>query len=221
MMPRVVEPELMDELLQAQAYAEADFDAPHGEIVDHFARVFGNVEGGEMLDLGCGPADVTLRFARRYPRLRIDGVDGAAAMLEHGRRRIARAGLTNRVRLTQCVLPTDSLPRAAYGTVISTSLLHHLHEPAVLWKTVKHAAAPAARIFIADLLRPRNAQIARELVAQYSADEPPVLRRDFYNSLCAAFTVEEVRAQLIEAGLEQLAVEAVSDRHLIIWGVCA
>jgi hypothetical protein len=41
------------------------------------------------------------------------------------------------------------------------------------------------------------------------------LRRDFYNSLLAAFTVEEVRLQTADLNLT---VEEISDRHLFVYG---
>ena len=41
---------------------------------------------------------------------------------------------------------------------------------------------------------------------------------DYLHSLCAAFTVDEVRGQLTGAGLDALGVEAVSDRHLLVAG---
>jgi hypothetical protein len=55
-------------------------------------------------------------------------------------------------------------------------------------------------------------------VDQYAPDEPDVLRRDFYNSLCAAFTPGEIADQLDAAGLDGYAVEPVTDRHLVITG---
>jgi hypothetical protein len=45
-----------------------------------------------------------------------------------------------------------------------------------------------------------------------------VHRLDFYNSLRAAFEVEEVEAQLRAAGLDGFTVRAVSDRHLVVTG---
>jgi SAM-dependent methyltransferase len=219
MIERVTEPELMDDPRQAWAYAQADFEQPHNEIIGRFARVFAHTDiNDDVLDLGCGPADITVRFARRYPRCHIDAVDGAQAMLNHGRARIEQAGLSDRIRLLHYVLPACDLPRAHYATILSNSLLHHLHDPMGLWATVKQAAASAARIFIADLMRPDSLQAARALVEQYAADEPEILQRDFYNSLRAAFTVDEVKAQLAAAGLNNLKVEAISDRHLVAYG---
>jgi SAM-dependent methyltransferase len=218
-MERILESELMDDPDQARAYAQGDFEAPHNEIISHFVRVFADVDVvGKVLDLGCGPADIAVRFARRYPHCHIDGVDGARSMLMLGRDRIKQAGLAGRIRLSHQVLPTDSLPPARYATVISNSLMHHLHDSMVLWSTIKHAAAPTARVFIADLMRPVSSRAARALVEQYAAGEPPILQRDFYNSLCAAFTPDEVTAQLAAAGLNSFHVEAIDDRHLAAWG---
>jgi hypothetical protein len=52
----------------------------------------------------------------------------------------------------------------------------------------------------------------------YSPDEPEILRRDFYNSLLAAFEPKETRQQLAEAGLTELVVKEISDRHMLIFG---
>ena len=70
-----------------------------------------------------------------------------------------------------------------------------------------------------DLLRPDSRERAQQLVDCYAANEPDVLRRDFYNSLLAAYRLEEISAQLAAAGLAlALRVEVVSDRHFIAFG---
>jgi cyclopropane fatty-acyl-phospholipid synthase-like methyltransferase len=217
-MDRVPEPELMDEPAQALAYACADFSAPHDAFVARFRRCFPDFGGSEVLDLGCGPADVTIRFARAYPHARLTGVDGAAAMLELGRQAVATAGLAARIRLTQMRLPAANLPGSRYDALISNSLLHHLADPVVLWDAVRAAAAAAAAVFVMDLLRPPSREAAVALVNLHAGDAPEVLRRDFFNSLLAAFRPEEVRLQLAAAGLSGMRVEIASDRHLIAYG---
>ena len=53
----------------------------------------------------------------------------------------------------------------------------------------------------------------------YSAAEPELLKRDFFHSLCAAFTLAEVASQIGEAGLAgALRCEMISDRHWAAWG---
>jgi len=71
---------------------------------------------------------------------------------------------------------------------------------------------------VMDLRRPRNRRAARDLVELHSPDEPAVLKQDFENSLCAAFTSSEVAGQLEAAGLEGLDVSEPTDRHLIVAG---
>ena len=56
------------------------------------------------------------------------------------------------------------------------------------------------------------------LVAEHAGDESALLQEEFYRSLLAAYRPDEVRAQLAEAGLANLEVAAVSDRHLDVWG---
>lgn len=218
-MDRIPEPELMNDVVQAQAYAAADFSEPHTHFVTLFAEKFPELAvAGSVLDLGCGPGDVTRRFARAYPACRVHGIDGAANMLALGREANKQAGLAARIDLFEVELPCQDLPLSQYDVVISNSLLHHLHDPLVLWRSLQQFAAPGAPVFIMDLRRPGSAQTAQELVTTYAANEAEVLREDFFASLCAAFTPAEIQAQLIAMHLGDLQVESVSDRHLIIFG---
>lgn len=70
-----------------------------------------------------------------------------------------------------------------------------------------------------DLCRPATRNEAVALMECYAADEPQVLRRDFFNSLLAVFEPDEVRLQWVEADLNSLRVEVVSDGHLAIIGL--
>jgi SAM-dependent methyltransferase len=216
---RVVEPELMEGEAQAAAYAQADFAEPNALFCRHVAARVRGVRCRRVVDLGCGPADIPLRLARRHPGWRFDAVDGSAAMLAHARRAIDAAGLSERIRVHRARLPGARLPRGAYDLVLSNSLLHHLHDPAVLWAEVVRLGRRGAVVVVMDLVRPASARAARAIVDRYAAGEPDLLREDFYRSLRAAFTPAEVRRQLARAGLSGLAVEAVSDRHMLVSGV--
>ena len=218
-MQRLPEPELMDDAAQVAAYDRADFEAAHRAIVEHFHRVFPHIETvNTLLDLGCGTADIAIRFAQRFPACKIDAIDGAPTMLQHAKTRIQHAQLENRISLHELRLPKCELPDSHYAAIVSNSLLHHLHDPQHLWSSVRRYAGPDTAIFIADLLRPDSLQSARKLVQCYASDEHEILQRDFYNSLLAAFTVDEVTLQLDRARLRGLQVEQISDRHLLIHG---
>ncbi|MCI5121436.1 MAG: SAM-dependent methyltransferase, partial [Candidatus Electrothrix sp. AUS4] len=87
----------------------------------------------------------------------------------------------------------------------------------VLWQTIREYVAPEGAVLVMDLFRPESTEAARNLVAQYAADEPEILRKDFYNSLLAAFRPDEIEVQLKQTGLD-FCCEKVSDRHVAVWG---
>ncbi|WP_295884096.1 class I SAM-dependent methyltransferase [uncultured Thiohalocapsa sp.] len=220
-MKRRPEPELMDGPEQARAYAEADFSEPN----ELFLRLLtelapGDLDGCRALDLGCGPADIVIRLLRRWPRLHCDALDGSQAMLDLARAAIdALPDVVARARLLCDKLPSGRIEPGAYDLILSNSLLHHLHEPQVLWRSIRAAAKPGALVLVMDLTRPASAGQAAALVETYAADAPEVLKQDFRNSLHAAFEPAEVTEQLRAAGLAgQLSVNVVSDRHLAVWG---
>jgi SAM-dependent methyltransferase len=216
---RIPEPELMDDAAQAQAYAQADFAEPNARFVGYFEEFYPELRTGSVVDLGCGPGDIVLRLATRQPHLVVHGLDGSAAMLHHASERLREEpGLGGRVQFVEGLLPGAVLPLPAYDAVVSNSLLHHLHDPAVFWNAVRELAAPGAAVLVMDLFRPASEAAAAAIVRRYAAQEPDVLQRDFHASLCAAFEPDEIRAQLRAARLDTLEVRTVSDRHVLVTG---
>jgi trans-aconitate 2-methyltransferase len=219
-MQRIPEPELMDEPCQVQAYAAADFDRSDQAMVDQMAERCGGDGGDRVVDLGCGPGNITFRLAHRWPDADVLGIDGAARMVAIARQRLANEGLQTRLRFEQALLPLppDHAWSGTCSAVVSNSLLHHLHNPQVLWQAVHQLAADHGWVYVQDLRRPSSPAAVDLLVDQEMADAPDVLRRDYRASLHAAFTPAEVKTQLQQAGLSGLTVEAHQDRYLVVWG---
>jgi ubiquinone/menaquinone biosynthesis C-methylase UbiE len=215
-MDRVLEPEIMDGELEAAAYARADFSDSNQWYVEHLIREFGK-HLNDVIDLGCGPADVPVRIAKAHPAARVTAVDGSAEMLKIAAQAVSAAQVEDRVTLHQGLLPGLALLEHTFDAILCKDMLHHLPDPQVLWGEAKRLARPGAVMYVMDLMRPDSPLEAREIVEMVSANEDPILKEDFYNSLCAAFTVEEIRAQLRAANLN-LHVEQVTDRHMRIKG---
>jgi SAM-dependent methyltransferase len=215
----------MDDPAQARAYAEADFAAVNQGFVDRLRALFPGLAAGTIVDLGCGPADIALRLARALPAARVVGVDASPAMLELGRAALAAASdapgrdAAARVELLPGRIPGLPLGAGSAAAVVSNSLLHHLPDPRVLWEEARRLAAPGAPILVMDLRRPESEAAARRIVDEAGCSDDPLLVRDFYASLLAAFTLDEVRAQLRAAGLAHLESAQVSERHLLVWGL--
>ncbi len=211
----------MNGVMQAEAYANADFAQPNILFLDTFARCFPNFHGEWMIDLGCGPADIPIRFAGAYPELQLVAIDGADAMIELASRAVARAGMTSRIRTIRWRLgqePPPAVSRRSFDAAVSNSLLHHMADPQILWRTIKRCVKPDAPVLVMDLERPKDESRARDVVERHSGNEPAILKCDFFHSLLASYRVEEVRAQLIDAGLGHFEVHRLGDRHLVAYG---
>jgi ubiquinone/menaquinone biosynthesis C-methylase UbiE len=217
-MQRTPEPELMNEQEQAAAYAAEDWSEAHGKIPPYFRERFPDFKSGRVIDLGCGPADVTIRFVKAFPQVTVVGVDGSEAMLSFGRKAVSKEGLDSRITLEKRFIPDPSIETKSFDAAISNSLLHHLADPSVLWHTCKLAVKPGSPVLIVDLVRPRDPEAAARLVKEHAQGAPPVLERDFVASLHAAYTVDEVRRQITAAGLPHFKVDHVDELHFVAWG---
>ncbi len=216
-MDRILEPEIMDDPEQAAAYARANFEKENQTFVALFREYFSDLTEGHILDLGCGPADIPVRLARALPRCRVTGVDASPPMICLAREAVQAAGLADRITLRCERIQQVTLPEPAEAAV-SNSLLHHLPNPLQFWYKLKQVVKPGGCVLVMDLFRPESPEAAQAIVDRYAAGEPAILRRDFYNSLRAAFTEEEVAAQLAELNLTRLLVDVIDDRHWVVRG---
>ena len=155
MMNRILEPELMEDMQQALAYAHADFATSHQLRVTWFHERFGmGSQPASILDLCCGGGDMTFRFARAFPSARIVAVDGSQAMLDIAIQDVkAEPELGGRIQFTKAFLPSDDIPQRNYDLVMSHSALHHFHNPLALWETIRVHARPRTMVFVSDLRR--------------------------------------------------------------------
>jgi cyclopropane fatty-acyl-phospholipid synthase-like methyltransferase len=218
-MERRPEPELMDSEEQTQAYAAADFEESNELFAGSLLTLFPKLpDAGHLADLGCGPADICIRMAKRLPGWRITGIDAGENMLKRADEAVRALGLNDRIALRQAYLPDPDLGHKMFDAITSNSLLHHLPDPMTLWESARQLGRDDAPVMVMDLLRPADEVAAAGLVEAYAADAPPILREDFYNSLLAAYTVTEITQQLERAGLGHFEVTRPSDRHWLAAG---
>jgi ubiquinone/menaquinone biosynthesis C-methylase UbiE len=203
---------------QAYAYSWANFTELHPVMVERFRECYPEFGGGWLLDLGCGTADMTIRFAQAYPELVLLGVDGSDSMLAYGAKAVSALGLDRRIVLEKHLLPDPELEHGAFDAVISNSLLHHVADPVALWRAAARCARQGAPVMSMDLRRPETEDAAERLVGCYAHRAMPVLKQDFFQSLCAAYTVEEIEDQLQAAGLRGFRVEAIGNCQVLVWG---
>ena len=217
-MNRTLEPELMEDDAQVQAYAAADFSQENQGFVDLFREYFPDFSEGHVLDLGCGPGDIPIRLARAVPGCRITAVDASAPMIRLAEETVRHAGLSDRITF-RCERFQDLAGANIADAAMSNSLLHHVPNPLQFWHKLRVAVKPGSPVLVMDLLRPESPEEAQAIVDRYAAGAPDILRRDFYNSLLAAFTEDEISAQLAQMNLTRLIIDVPDDRHWVVGGM--
>ena len=86
-MDRVKEPELMDTFEQAYAYADADFSSSEESLVNGLENYLKikklDLDSKSLIiDIGCGPGNISEKLSVRWPSVQIIGIDGSKEMLE-------------------------------------------------------------------------------------------------------------------------------------------
>ncbi len=211
MLPRVLEPEVMDTPDEARDYDAMD----HGQVNRAFVNdllAFWSAHGS-VLDIGTGTAQIPIELCRRNAAVRVVGVDLAEHMLAVGRANIRRAGLDARIVLHCFDAKQLPLQSAAVDAVISNSIVHHIPEPVLVFAEVARVIAPGGIVFVRDLVRPASNQAVQALVDAYARDANQHQRKMFEDSLRASLTLDEVRGLVQDLGFDPGGVAPTSDRH--------
>lgn len=222
LLPRILEPEVMDSEQEARDYDAMDHrDVNAAFCVDLLAvRPCPRL----VLDAGTGTALIAIELCRRSPEVRVEAIDLAASMLAQATRNVEREGMGGRIRLLKMDAKATHLPGGAFDTVISNSLAHHVPDPVALLTELWRLVGEGGALFVRDLARPHDAAGVAELAARYApapdVDALPEVgamqarQRDlFVASLHAALTADEVRAMVAPLGIPDGAVRMTSDRH--------
>ena len=226
MIPRTLEPEVMESAEEAAEYDGMDHAGVNEAFVDDvLAAVQAAGWGGDgarpvaVLDVGTGTARIPIALARRGVSVRITALDLSDEMLTLARRNVEAAGLGSRIELAKGDGKRLPFGDAGFDIVLSNSIVHHIPDPAPALAEMLRVLRPGGLLFVRDLLRPETeAEVAR-LVETYAAGESDRSRGLFRDSLRAALTVDEVRGLLAGVGLPPGMASQSSDRHWTIAGV--
>ena len=211
MLPRTLEPEVMDTAAEA-----ADYDAmDHRQVNALFVADFLAVEPqpGRVLDVGTGTAQIPIELCRQHATAEVVGVDLAEHMLRVGRANVERAALTGRVDLQRVDAKGLPFPDGSFDAVISNSIVHHIPAPRGVLAEMVRVVRPGGVLFVRDLLRPTDEAAVQYFVATYAGDANEHQRRMFADSLRAALTLAEERDMVASLGLPPADVRQTSDRH--------
>jgi ubiquinone/menaquinone biosynthesis C-methylase UbiE len=215
LLPRVLEPELMDSVDEAEEYDRIDHQMVNERFVADFlsAARTSVTTSRVVIDVGAGTARVPIALCGAWAGSRVMAVDMATSMLRTGVKNVRRATLDSRILCTLADARRLPLPDGAAPFVISNSLIHHIADVETVLREMTRVTAPGGVLFVRDLFRPATAGDVEQLVSRYAAYETPLQRALFDASLRAALTCDEVREVVGRLPLRHATVVASSDRH--------
>jgi ubiquinone/menaquinone biosynthesis C-methylase UbiE len=199
-LPRVPEPEVMDDAEQVEAYASAAAQEWLNKIddsfVEHASRLVQGRPRGRALDIGAGPGQIALKLALKLSLWKIIGVDRSQKMIDEALAKLtASPAATGRLEFRVADGNRLDFPNATFELVICNSVLHHLAEPQKLLSELARVAKPRGAILLRDLRRPSRLQYALHVRwhGRHYAGKMFQLYRD---SVRAAYTVPELQKLL-------------------------
>jgi len=211
MLPRILEPEVMDTLEDALDYDTMDHSEVNQRFVEDFIRAGGTCD--LTLDLGCGTALIPILLARRLPSVRVVAVDYSQNMLVLGRRHVIDENLEAAFLLLRTDAKYLPFADATFSQVMSNSLIHHLANPKAALTEAYRVTKVGGLLFFRDLARPKDKETLEHLVRLYAGDANRHQQQLLADSLAAALTVEEMAELVRDFDLSANSLSMTSDRH--------
>ncbi len=210
---RVPEPMVMNEPESVAQFHAGGAESPGMlAVYDFSARALNTLlpEGAHLLDLGVGSGRALAHIARLRPDLHVTGVDLAPNMLAAARRLLESEGLDSRIELVEAdmtALPA-SIVETPWDGISCVWTLHQLPDMEVLRAALRQIGAlrerSGAAIWIFDFQRLLNPETFPALLDVLDPAMNPVLRGDGIASEAAAFTHDELSAELDGTGLRDM-----------------
>jgi 2-polyprenyl-3-methyl-5-hydroxy-6-metoxy-1,4-benzoquinol methylase len=98
------------------------------------------IAGGRVADVGCGLGSSSVLIAQAYPKTTIVGSDYHAESIELARKKVAEAGVSDRVSFE--VATAETFTGTGYDLVTTFDALHDMGDPVSAAKRVREALAP-------------------------------------------------------------------------------
>jgi len=105
--------------------------------------------GADVADVGCGRGRGLVRLAKAFPASTYTGIDVFEGTIEAARAVVARAGVSDRVKIQHADASAD-LP-GSYDVVFTFDVVHDAVDPAGLLRQIRGALKPGGRFVCLDI----------------------------------------------------------------------
>ncbi len=106
------------------------------------------------LDLATGTGDLAIEVARRNPQSKVVGLDPSARMLDVGRDKTERLGLTDRIEYVQGDAQTLPFPDRTFDAISMAFGIRNVPDRPAALREMARVARPGAKIALLELTEP-------------------------------------------------------------------
>ncbi len=133
----------------------ATMDAPLVLELITSAAAATNPDATDVLDVGCGAGNYTLKLLSKLPKLNCTLIDLSRPMLDRAVQRVSQSGLAGAVTPVQSDIRDLDLGEDRFDIIMAAAVLHHLRDDEQ-WRAVfanfHRALRPGGSIWISDLV---------------------------------------------------------------------
>jgi len=134
------------------------------------AASYVNPEATQLLDIGCGAGNYTLKMLQKVAGLNCTLIDLSDPMLQKAKQRVEQQ-TSGEVEAIQADINEISLPAEKFDIVLAGAVLHHLREEADwerVFLAIYHSLKPGGSIWICDLVAQDHPEVEKLFQQNYS-----------------------------------------------------
>lgn len=147
----------------------------------------------ELLDIGCGAGNYSIRIASGLPDINVTLVDLSEKMLERAQQRLQK--ITNgKITQTREDIRTIILKKNFYDIVVAGTSLHHLREDSdweEVFGKIFNSLKPGGSFWISDLIKHDNEKVHQALWEDYAKFLKDNLGEDVKNWVFEQMEIED------------------------------
>ena len=229
-MERTIEPELMEKEDQVISYANADFSLGENNLIKqiNYYLLKNDINLSEkdlIVDLGCGPGNISEKLSIKWPNASVVGIDGSKEMIKKAESR--KKNSLNRFKLKNLsylcadiknLKPSEISLEKKISLLVSNSLIHHITYLDDFFNCINRLSTNLTINFHKDLKRPYDEKSALDLKAKCSRKYNDILTNDYYASLKASYTLKELKNFILENKFSSLEVFEEGEQYLLVYG---
>lgn len=139
---------------------------------EEVARVLDGIDltGVEVLDIGCGSGGITVDLVRRHHAGRVVGIDVETPVCEHARRRVERAGLSDRIDIRLVEPGPLPFPDGSFDVVFSKDSIVHIADKETMCCDVFRVLRPGGWFVASDWLIAHDGEPSPAMAAYIAAE---------------------------------------------------